>query len=70
MGTLGPLWGTWKGSVLHLAVHCGAEGHTMWSGEGMWLEPRHQSEDQAEHKSQAVEAKAGVQEGRKPKIVK
>lgn len=35
-----------------------------------WLKPRHQSEDQAERRNQAVEAKAGGQKGRKPKMVK
>lgn len=35
-----------------------------------WLEPRYKSEDQAEHRNGALEAKAGDQEGRKPRIVK
>lgn len=58
-----------KGHLLHLAGYCDTEGMKCQVREG-WLEPRHQSEDQAEHRSQGVKARAGTQEGRKLKTVK
>lgn len=70
MDSSGLPWGLENGLLLPLAMYWQAEGHKE-SGEGWWLEPRHRSEDHAEHRSQAVGAKAGgVQEDRKTKIMK
>lgn len=70
MGPLGPLWGMGKGHFLYLAMYCEAKEHKTSGGGVVARTTRYKSEDQAEHRNQAVEAKAGDQEGRKPRIVK
>lgn len=68
MDPKGPLWGLRKGAFSYTWPCIVKLKGIKYQVAEWWLEPRHKSEDQAEHRSHAVEAKVGVQEGRKRRL--